>query len=103
MELIVLSQSMILAGGQPYQDGWAAPSMRLLVFCFRQWTNPSYTSKVLIMRLLVDAGEKVSTHSHFEVIRTGWAFQSVRIQMWLLGGAGLEVSSLPMLGRIFSR
>lgn len=102
VELIVLSPYMILAGGQPCQDGWAAPSMRLQAFRFRQLTNLSFTSKVLIMRLLVDFGGNMNEHSHFEEILTGWVFQSVRMLMWLLGGASPEVSSFLMSGSIIS-
>jgi hypothetical protein len=91
---------MILAGGQPCQDGLGAPSMRLQAFHFHQLMNLSFMSKVLIMRLHVDFGRETSELSHFEGTPTGWVFQSVRIQMLWLDGANLEVSSLLMLGRI---
>uniref|UniRef100_A0A804NAC6 Transducin/WD40 repeat-like superfamily protein n=2 Tax=Zea mays TaxID=4577 RepID=A0A804NAC6_MAIZE len=51
------------------------------VLRFHQLTNLSSTSKVLIMRLPVDIGNKVSEHSHFEGIPTGWGFQSVPTMM----------------------
>uniref|UniRef100_A0A0A9DFJ1 Uncharacterized protein n=1 Tax=Arundo donax TaxID=35708 RepID=A0A0A9DFJ1_ARUDO len=55
---------------------------RLQAFHSHELINLSFTSKVLIMRLLVDFGRKISEHSHFEGIPTGWVFQSVRILMW---------------------
>uniref|UniRef100_A0A0D9V875 Uncharacterized protein n=1 Tax=Leersia perrieri TaxID=77586 RepID=A0A0D9V875_9ORYZ len=56
-------------------------------FRFRQLMNLSFMSKVLIMRLRVDFGRKVSELSHFEGTLTGWCANTDVVAGWCESGS----------------